>query len=67
MSYFRSGDPEADFARRERVQEEWLKSRPKCNHCGQHIQDERLIVIDCCCYHFGCADKVFGVDTDDFI
>lgn len=67
MSYFRSGDPEADFARLEREQEKWLKSRPICAHCRQHIQDERLMYIDLSCYHFKCAEKVFGADTDDFI
>ena len=63
----RFGDPEADFARREREQEEWLKKRPKCAYCGQHIQDERLMHIDLSCYHFECAEKVFGEDTEDFI
>lgn len=63
----RFGDPEADFARREREQEEWLKKRPKCAYCGQHIQDERLMVYDGNLYHFKCADFIFGEDTDDFI
>ena len=67
MSYFRFGDPEADFARREHEQEEWLKSRPVCACCKEHIQDERLMLIDGNCYHLECAEKVFGMDTDDFI
>lgn len=64
---FRTGDPEADFARREHEQEEWLKSRPKCCYCKEHIQDERLMVLDAEFYHLKCADKLFGEDTDDFI
>lgn len=64
---FRTGDPEVDFARREHEQEEWLKSRPKCAYCHEHIQDERLMDVEGSCYHFGCAEKVFGADTDDFI
>ena len=67
MSYFRSGDPLDDFARHEHEQEEWLNSLPKCNHCGEPIQDERLMVIDGEKYHIDCAEKVFGADTDDFI
>ena len=63
----RFGDPLDDFARREHEQEEWLKSRPKCAYCHEHIQDERLMDIEGSCYHFGCAEKVFGADTDDFI
>jgi hypothetical protein len=64
---FRTGDPLDDFARREREQEEWLNSRPKCAKCWQHIQDERLMHIDGCCYHIDCAVEVYGADTEDFI
>lgn len=31
---------EQDLARHEREQEEWLKSRPVCVLCGEHIQDD---------------------------
>ena len=61
------GDPLDDFTRWEHEQEEWLKSRPKCDHCGQHIQDERFLHIDGGYYHFKCADKLFGEDTEDFV
>lgn len=64
MSYFRSGDPLDDFARREREQAEWVKQRPKCAYCKEHIQDERLMVIEGELYHLGCAEKLFGDDTD---
>ena len=64
---FRTNDPEADFARREREQEEWLRKRPKCARCHEHIQDERLMVMDGKLYHFKCADKLFGEDTEDFV
>jgi hypothetical protein len=64
---FRTNDPEADFTRREQEQEEWLKSRPVCAHCKEHIQDERLMVLDGQFYHFKCADKLFGEDTEDFV
>ena len=67
MSYFRSGDPLDDFARREHEQEEWLKSRPICSKCGRHIQDERLMFVEGGCYHIDCAIQRFGEDTDDYI
>ena len=66
MSYFRSGDPDADFARLDREQSEWLKSRPICCCCRQRIQEERLMNIEGCLYHFYCADKLFGEDIEDF-
>ena len=31
---------EQDLARHEREQEEWLKSRPVCDLCGEPIQDD---------------------------
>jgi hypothetical protein len=67
MSYFRSGDPEADFARREHEQEEWLKRRPVCAKCRQHIQDEKLWVIEGDFYHAECAEELFYKPTDYFI
>lgn len=67
MSYFRCGDPDADFARREHEQEKWLKSRPVCVWCKKHIQDERLMRFDGEFFHIKCAEDAFGYDTDDFI
>lgn len=67
MSYFRMGDPEADFARIEHEQEAWLKSRPKCDCCHQHIQDERFMRIDGSNYCLICADVLFGEYTEEFI
>ena len=65
MNY--TDDPVADFAKHDHEQEEWLQSRPICEHCGKPIQDERLMKINGECYHMKCAEKVFGEDTDDFI
>ena len=63
----RFGDPLDDFARREREQEAWLQSRPVCAYCKEHIQDERLMVLEGELYHFHCAEKLFGDDTDNYI
>ena len=68
MSYFRVGDPLDDFARLDREQSEWLKSRPKCSHCRKPIQEERLLSIDTIdVYHIECAIERFGEDTEDFM
>lgn len=45
-------DPEADFARHDRKQQEWLDSLPQCAHCHEAIQDRRYFEIEgenvCC-------------------
>ena len=40
MSYFRSGDPLKDFARRDSEEAEWESGLPKCDKCGKPIQDD---------------------------
>lgn len=67
MSYFRSGDPLDDFARREWEQEKWLRSRPFCAKCNQHIHDEKLWVIEGEIYHAECAEELFCKDTECFV
>lgn len=32
--------------KREREGDEWLKSRPVCDICGEHIQEEKYYCID---------------------
>ena len=43
---FRTDDPLADFARHDAMQNRWLKSRPVCSECGEHIQDERCYEVN---------------------
>lgn len=31
---------------RDNEQEKWLRSRPKCDYCKEHIQDEHAFEID---------------------
>ena len=66
MSYFRMGDPDTDFARRDREEAEWLSHRPLCGYCNQPIGDERCMDIDAELYHIHCAVRLFGVDTEEF-
>lgn len=39
-------NPIADFNRYCDEQERWLKSRPKCDYCEEHIQDEAYYEIN---------------------
>ena len=39
MSVYRSGDPDADFRRREAEQQAWEDSLPKCQRCGDPMDD----------------------------
>ena len=34
-----------DFEEHDRMQSEWLKKRPKCICCGEHIQDDSAVQI----------------------
>lgn len=43
---FITDDPLADFERHDAEQERWLKRRPRCYHCNQHIQDETAYCIN---------------------
>ena len=40
MSYHRTGDPIADFNRKDAEESRWLDSLPKCKRCGRPIQEE---------------------------
>lgn len=39
-------DPVADFDAYDRENHIWLKKRPICIHCHEHIQDEYAYMID---------------------
>lgn len=46
MSYFRSGDPLDDFDRLDRAQAKQLEALPKCDICGEPIQDDHYYQIN---------------------
>ena len=64
---FYSDDPIRDYLRHDAQQEAWLKSRPKCSCCGEHIQDEQAyrfggkkevwICEECMCVHLEYVDE----------
>lgn len=43
---YRTDDPIADFTRHDAEQSRWLKKRPVCSECGEHIQDEHCYEIN---------------------
>lgn len=52
-------------------QEKWLRSRPKCEWCKEHIQDENAIEIDEDIVHEDCIEeymkKHYGVKTENYV
>lgn len=60
-------DPYMDFKRHDAEQTEWLERLPKCCHCGQAIQDDRLWDVEGNLYHMDCAEEEFGKFTEDYI
>jgi formylmethanofuran dehydrogenase subunit E len=52
------GDPLDDFNRRDAEYAEWLKTLPKCDICGEPIQDEYYYEIN--------GDKICPECLEDF-
>ena len=46
---------------------DWLNSRPRCEHCGEAIQDEDLFDLEGTLYHIDCAMEEFKKKTEDYI
>lgn len=65
MPMFYSDDPVADFDRWDAEQNRWLERRPKCEHCHEHIQEERLMNVEGSLYHTKCAVEVFSEWTEE--
>ncbi len=51
-------DPVADFLRHDQAHEEWLETRPVCEHCEEPIQDECAVCIDDKWYCDECLSKL---------
>lgn len=64
---YRTDDPFADFQRHSAELEEWLKRRPTCGYCDEHIQDEYLYEIngECICYR--CLIDNHRKPTEEYI
>ena len=55
------------WKRRNKEEERWLAKRPVCCICDNHIQEERLWVINDEPYHEECAESEFKKWTEDYI
>ena len=59
--------PLQDFNRRDREETAWLDTLPKCEKCGEPIQDEHLFDIGGELYHIECAEELFIKSANDYI
>lgn len=55
------------FRHREARQQAWLERRPVCYHCGEHIQNSKLIDVDGVLYHKSCFLEEHEKETEDYI
>ena len=55
------------FEHRERQREAWLRSRPVCYHCGEHIQSNRLFDVEGVLWHRSCFVEEHEKDTEDYV
>ena len=63
---FYSDDPIRDFARHDREQAKWLEKLPKCDICGEPIQDNHYYLIGSDKVCKDCLETEFRKDNDDF-
>ena len=66
MSVYVSSDPDADFLRRDREQQEWEDSLPHCECCGDPI-DDYVWEIDDEILCDECAKAKFRRDVEDYL
>lgn len=62
-----SDDPVRDFMRHDKKKEEWRESRPICDHCKKHIQDEHFYDIGGEYVCPSCLEDHYGRSTDDYM
>lgn len=67
MSYGRMSDPIDDYNAYSAHQQSELDKLPKCENCGEPIQDERLCDFDGTIYCLGCVNDNFVKYTEDYI
>lgn len=66
MSFFRSDDPAADFARHDRGKERQLAKLPVCEDCGEPIQDEDYYDVDGEILCEECMKRKYRRKTEDY-
>ena len=66
MSVFRSNDPLYDFAVRDKAQQEWEDSLPRCDHCGEPV-DDYVYDIDGEILCIQCVIDKYRRDAEDYV
>lgn len=62
-----SDDPIADFDAYDREQAKEMDKLPRCEHCGEPIQDEYFYLIGDEAYCADCLESEFCKRTEDYI
>ena len=55
------------YLTREAEEERWLESRPKCEKCGEPIQEDDLFDIDGVIYCEECMHDLFKKKTENYV
>lgn len=54
------------FRQHEAEQESWLARRPKCDCCGEHIQDDFLYDLNGVIHCEKCLNETFRHSSEDY-
>ena len=60
-------DAYSQWEHRERKQEAWLRKRPVCCYCGEHIQSEYFYLINGEPICEDCLESEFRKNTEDYM
>lgn len=55
------------FRRREKRKDAWLRKRPVCAYCNEHIQEDFCYEIDGETVCSVCLDREFRKETEDYL
>ena len=66
MSVYRSDNPDFDFRQWEREQQEWEDSLPRCEGCGEPI-DDYVYEIDGQILCLDCVNEKYRRDAEDYV
>lgn len=60
-------DNYSQWEHEERKRENWLRQRPVCSYCGEHIQGRKLFDVDGKLWHRSCFIEEHEKETEDYI
>ena len=66
MSVFRSADLDADIRRRDKAEQDWEDSLPRCMRCGDPL-DTFLYEIDDEILCEGCMERKYRRNVEDYL